>query len=195
MRNGRDALVASAHTIGNSVRHGKAAHPATFVHVRHYTESLPDRPAPPPAISGLVHCYTRNTTLRPGSGRVLQCCEFDSVRVSRMNPKSPSTRNTRQLVHCYTRNTTPRPASGRVLQCCEFDSVRVSRIRVLSPNRSHLCRMLCDAKSFYPAFTNKDSHPSLVQSMFYASSVLDEVMFKHASGFRIGNRSAKMPHV
>ena len=134
IRNGRDALVASAHTIGNSVRHGKAAHPATFVHVRHYTESLPDRPAPPPAISGLVHCYTRDTTLRPGSGRVLQCCEFDSVRVSRMNLKIPSTRNTRQLVHCYTRNTTPRPASGRVLQCCEFDSVRVSRMNPKIPS-------------------------------------------------------------
>ena len=37
----------------------------------------------------LVHCYTRNTTLRPASGQVLQCCEFDSVRVSRMNPKIP----------------------------------------------------------------------------------------------------------
>ena len=31
----------------------------------------------------LVHCYTRNTTPRPASGRVLQCCEFDSVRVSK----------------------------------------------------------------------------------------------------------------
>ena len=29
----------------------------------------------------LVHCYTRNTTPRPASGIVLQCCEFDSVRV------------------------------------------------------------------------------------------------------------------
>ena len=37
----------------------------------------------------LIHCYTRNTTLRPASGQVLQCCEFDSVRVSRMNPKIP----------------------------------------------------------------------------------------------------------
>ena len=31
----------------------------------------------------LVHCYTRNTTPRPASGIVLQCCEFDSVRVAR----------------------------------------------------------------------------------------------------------------
>ena len=29
----------------------------------------------------LVHCYTRNTTPRPASGIVLQCCEFDSMRV------------------------------------------------------------------------------------------------------------------
>ena len=29
----------------------------------------------------LVHCYTRNTTPWAGSGQVLQCCEFDSVRV------------------------------------------------------------------------------------------------------------------
>ena len=29
----------------------------------------------------LVHCYTRNTSACPASGQVLQCCEFDSVRV------------------------------------------------------------------------------------------------------------------
>ena len=29
----------------------------------------------------LVHCCTRNTTPRPARGIVLQCCEFDSVRV------------------------------------------------------------------------------------------------------------------
>ena len=55
---------------------------------------------------------------------------------------------------------------------------------------------LCNiTKSFYLAFANKDSHPNLVLSMFFAWSVLNKVMFKHASCFRIGNRIAKMPHV
>ena len=51
------------------------------------------------------------------------------------------------------------------------------------------------AKSFYLAFANKDSHPSPIQSMFYARSVLDKIMLKYAPGLRIGNRSAKMPHI